>query len=231
MLIFCDKRVPKKVLSNLSKLGEVVEFFNENLNPSPLSGHVDIHICQTPQQYIVTPNLPIKYYNILEQFNINFRIGETPINSFHPNISLYNSVITKKVMICNYKTLLKSILEEYNNLQIIDVNQSYCRCSTMAISDEVFITSDLPTYKKLLDNNFSCFFAHSKSISLPGYKYGLLGGCFGKLTNKNLIFSTGSLFKTFQNNDLKNFILSQNVELIELDEDFLFDVGGIYFFE
>ena len=231
MLIICDYRIPLIMAERLKQYGNLVLFKNENLLNSPLHGHTDLHICETPYGLIIAPNIPKEYLYIFNQNKIKYTFGKNDVSTEHPKIALYNSVVTNKVIICNTKTTDEQILLKNKNKTIIDVKQSYCRCSTFAINDKSFITSDLPTHKKILEKGFDSFYVETKNIILPDYPYGFIGGCLGVNRKIHEIVITGSLSKTHINNELEKYINLKGYKLIQLSNETLYDVGGIFFID
>lgn len=67
----------------------------------------------------------------------------------------------------------------------------------------------------------------SEGIQLPGYKNGFIGGCVG-IKDKQIFF-LGRLDFLKNSDEVKAFIKSQNLEIIELYEGPLFDGGSILF--
>ena len=63
-------------------------------------------------------------------------------------------------------------------------------------------------------------------ISLPGYDYGFIGGCCGKLS-KNILAFTGKIESHPDYNNIKDFCRNYNVNVLSLTNDDLLDIGGI----
>jgi hypothetical protein len=229
MLIICDYRASKEAIRVLEQFGEVVLFNSSLLANAPLCGHPDLFICQTPTNLIVAPNIDLKILEKLYQLNSPIIFGELPVEVTHPKIARYNAVVTNKVTICNSHTVDQTILEQRADNVIIDVKQSYCRCSTLAISDDSFITSDAKTHDKLLENNLNSLLVSPQSVSLEGYKHGLFGGCGGVLHSEQKVFFMGSLKSIPNQQEIYEFIAKSGLECVELPIETLQDVGGLLF--
>ncbi len=63
-------------------------------------------------------------------------------------------------------------------------------------------------------------------IRLPGYSYGFIGGCCGKLAPDMMAF-TGKLDKHRDGTRIKAFLGDRGVRTLELLEGELLDVGGL----
>ncbi|MEI6347084.1 MAG: DUF6873 family GME fold protein [Bacteroidota bacterium] len=228
-MIICDYRASKEAIRALEQFGEVILFNSSLLANSPLCGHPDLFICQTPISLIVAPNTDLKILEKLNQLNSPIIFGENPVEVSHPEIARYNAVVTNKVTICNVQTVDQRILDLSKNNEIIDVKQSYCRCSTLALSDDSFITSDAKTHFKLLEKNHKSLLVSPQSVSLEGYNHGLFGGCGGVLLSEQKVFFMGSLSSIPNQQEIYEFIAKSGLECVELPAETLQDVGGLLF--
>lgn len=229
MLIICDYRAPVEAIEQLSKLGKVVLFKSDLLSNSPLQGHPDIFMCQTPKTLIVAPNIEQDILKQIQKADIPFVIGNLPVEPEHPFIARYNAVVTKKVTICNPNIVDGKILELNAKNTLIEVNQSYCRCSTIALSDDVFLTSDAKTHQQLLNHGFENVLIDPKTITLEGYNHGLFGGCAGLIKSQNSLFIMGSLKSLPNYSEIIALIHKSNLSVCELTNSRLQDVGGLFF--
>lgn len=231
MLIICDYRAPQHAIEKLKNIGELVLFNNKLLAPMPLHGHPDIFVCQTPEKLIVAPNIEKKLLNQLETSNISYIFGDLPIEIEHPFIARYNAIVTSKVTICNPNTVDPKILESSANNRLIQVKQSYNRCSTIALSDESFLTSDVKTHQQLLKNGFESLHIDSKAIALEGYSHGLFGGCVGINKQTSTMYTVGSLHLLPNYSEIIALIHKKGLSVCCLTNAPLQDVGGLFFCE
>lgn len=229
MLIICDHRAPDEAIQRLSNGGSVIRFNAKLLASSPLHGHPDIFMCQTPETLIVAPNSDAQLVCQLGLHKIPFVFGELPVEAHHPQISRYNAVVTKKVTICNPKTVDPKIMELSAGNTVVEVRQSYCRCSTVALSDTSFLTSDAKTDEQLRKHGFRSVWINPSAIRLQGYNHGLFGGCAGVLKEQNSLFLMGSLDVLTNKEEVFASIKESGLDLIELHQGPLVDVGGIFF--
>lgn len=229
MLIICDHRAPLETIEKLHKIGKVVLFNSKLLAPMPLHGHPDIFMCQTPETLIVAPNIEKELLNQLEGSNIPFVFGNLPVEQEHPFIAPYNAVVTSKVTICNPNTVDPKILESSAGNRLIQVKQSYNRCSTIALSEDTFLTSDTKTHQQLLKNGFESLLIDPKTITLDGYSHGLFGGCAGICKSSNTLFTMGSLQSLPNYSEIIALIHKSGLSVCCLTDAPLQDVGGLFF--
>lgn len=231
MLIIVDYRIPAEAITKLSSYGKVWSYKSNRYANKPLQGHPDIMICQTPKGLVLAPNIDIETLQQINDAKIPFIFGKNKVENEHPEISRYNAVVTEKITICNPKTVDPSILAQSANNTIISVKQSYNRCSTLPISDDSFITSDLKTHLKLLQNKCKSVLVNPSKITLEGYNHGLLGGCGGVLIAHKIVFFAGSLNQFSNKQEILDAISDANLEYIELFDERIIDVGGLFFMQ
>ncbi len=106
----------------------------------------------------------------------------------------------------NYYTVNKDICTEYENN---------------------YITSDHGIEKILKINKFNTLYFSPKKIRIIDHRNGFLGGTCG-LYNRKLFFN-GNIDLHDKDFKLRNFIEKFNIEIINLQDDFLYDGGSILF--
>ncbi len=231
MLIICDYRAPEEAIVTLSKQGKVVLFNGKLQQNAPIQGHPDLFMCQTPDGLVLAPNIEPQLLQQIKAAAVPFVFGNLSAEDMHPTVARYNAVVTRKVTICNTQTVDRKILERSAQNRIIDVRQSYCRCSTLTLSDDSFITSDAPTHGKLLENNCKSILVSPKTIRLEGYNHGLFGGCGGILSSEKLAFFMGSLSALPNHQEIEQALKDAGLTAVMLTNHSLQDVGGIFFLE
>lgn len=113
-----------------------------------------------------------------------------------------------------------------NNIEIVNVNQGYTRCSTAVIGKDAAITADTTIYEALKNNDIDVLKIDSGSIKLEGYNYGFIGGACTMLNDNILIFFGDA--KTHPNYPIiEKFCIIHNVKILNLiDDSPLIDIGG-----
>lgn len=145
----------------------------------------------------------------------------------YPNDVRLNTVRIGKYLFAG-KTL-DNILSKYcseNEIEIEFVNQGYVKCSTAVIDSNSIITSDTSIARAAGNAAIDVLKIEPGYISLEGCNYGFIGGCCGKI-GKNKIAFTGSLNGHPDQKRIQDFIYRKNIEIIELTNHELIDIGGI----
>jgi len=192
-----------------------------------ISGHPDIFFHQIGGKLVVAPNLPEKYFSVLEQSGISYVRGEQGVGEKYPTSSAYNAVSTPDLLIHNFRNTDLVITRLAEDADLIHVDQGYTRCNLLALDNEHFITSD-DKVKRVLDRfDKDCLHVSPEGIMLEDYKHGFFGGCCGIHDNK--IFFIGSLKHYPAGGEVRNYLSSLNFEIVELYDGPLFDGGSILF--
>jgi hypothetical protein len=126
-------------------------------------------------------------------------------------------------IILNEKTVSKQIIEK-NAKTIISTNQGYSKCSIAPITNNAIITDDISVFnsaKKYLD----VLLVEHDNIELKGYNYGFIGGCSGKISDKEIVFS-GNILKHKNCNDIISFCKNYSIDVISLGNGNLYDYGS-----
>ena len=229
MLTIHDARLPEPIIQTLRLSGRCIVFFTTNITYQAIAGHPDIFFCKTPNQWIIAPNLPKKYKEILSLNLIPYKEGKTNVGEKYPEAASYNAVVTNDYLIHRIDITEPEILNNCPNLNKINVNQGFTKCSLLALKNNYFITCDEGIYKTLIKNNINLLLLSSKEILLQGHEYGFLGGCCGIW--KNNLFILGSLHNYIDASKLKKFTELLGYTIIELYDGPLFDGGTILFME
>ena len=123
--------------------------------------------------------------------------------------------------------------------KFINVPQGYTKCNIAVVDDEHIITSDEGIAKalaaeadsvcvdsgKTVSAKLNCLLISPKQIELPGFRYGFIGGCSGRVGNK-IIFN-GNLKAHSDFRRISAFIESCGLELVYFEDWPLTDIGSI----
>lgn len=109
------------------------------------------------------------------------------------------------------------------NIDIVNVNQGYAKCST-AVIDDKFITADTGIYKTLTLNGFDGLLISQGQIRLNGVDYGFIGGCC--FSDEQNVYFTGDITLHSDYEAIKSFCKNINRNIICLSNEKLYDIGG-----
>ncbi len=225
-----DARIEKEIEENLISLGlHVIKTIKCNEVDESISYHPDIVI--HPINYktlVVAPNVFDYYKEILIGFNLEIIRGERKLKCKYPQDIAYNIGRLSNVAIHNLKytdEVVKYYLKR-ENIELIDVKQGYSKCSLAVVSEDSAITSDKPIYDKLTSLGFNVLLINRGNISLPGQKYGFIGGTSGSLSKNEHMF-TGSIREHPDRENILKFLNKNRINPIFLSSKKIIDIGTI----
>lgn len=227
MLILCDSKMPAAAKSSLASFGEVIEFATEGITYETISGHPDIFFCKTPGGLVVAPNLPEKYFTILDQHAITYSKGRLAVGKKYPKSARYNTLVTEKYSIQNTEIADPVIAELNPAHKIIPVKQGYVQCNLLALPNNTFITSDRGIEKSLKQHDIEVLFVDPSCVQLDGFEHGFFGGACGKSGEK--LFICGSLHYFTESEKIEKSVSAAGMKIVELYEGQPVDVGTILF--
>jgi len=225
--VIADAQLPLAALEKLSQFAEIIPFSTQKIVYPAISGHPDIFFSQTDENLLITaPNLPEKYYQILQESAISYIKGKTPLGMKYPETALYCALSGKDFIIHNFKITDEVLKNQSLDKKKYSIHQGYTRCSLFHFSNRALILSDRKALK-ILSENFDTFYISPDSIILPGMPHGFIGGALGSFEDK--VFLTGSLQFLKEGQELKRWIHKKGFELIELYQGPIFDGGSLLF--
>lgn len=125
---------------------------------------------------------------------------------------------------------IEPALKEYclrNNIKMINLNQGYCRCSTLVVNDNAVITADTSIEKAMKENRVDVLKITEGHIILDGFEYGFIGGASGKINDNTIIFF-GNIKNHPDYNLIYHFCNKHNVNINIISKNTpLTDIGGI----
>jgi len=146
----------------------------------------------------------------------------------YPHDVLCNALILGKYILGNQQGLDEALILKAGELgyQFYHVNQGYTACTVCVVDKKSIITADKGIAKLADKLNINVLLISNTDIILNGYSTGFIGGCCGKISETEMVF-TGSLEMHPDCKKIKSFLLERNIEAIELLNSPLVDIGGI----
>ncbi len=124
---------------------------------------------------------------------------------------------------------IDSSVKEYcvnNNIKIVNVNQGYCRCSTLVVSDNAVITADKSIEFAIKSEGADVLRISEGHIRLEGFDYGFIGGASAEIDDT--IYFFGNIENHPDYNIIKKFIYKHNKKIKILCQEMpLTDIGGL----
>lgn len=192
--------------------------------PGPVSWHPDMQFCAIDERLVAakaTPSLAVvKDFSCIETERIP--------GSAYPQDVLCNVLSWGCWAMGNRRYADEAVLRvvEQAGLRWISVRQGYAACSTALVDAASAITADRGVAAALQAIGVEVLLLEPGGIVLPGYPYGFIGGCCGKLAPDLMAF-TGRLASHPQGEQVRAFLKARGVYAVELLDNELLDVGGM----
>jgi hypothetical protein len=228
--IIVDGRVSSEVLIKLNSLKlNVIPTIQCKEVSEPISYHPDIVLHPINHNTLmIAPNVFDYYEEKLYGMGIKIIKGQTKLSKDYPGDIAYNVGRVGNFAVHNFKYTdekLKYYLKK-ENLEFVNVNQGYTKCSMAIVDENAIITSDHYIYKKLTALDIDVLLIQSGFINLEGYPYGFIGGTNGNLSKEEIIFS-GSLNEHSDKEKILKFLKKYNKRIIWLSNEKIVDIGTI----
>lgn len=208
--------MPNEMLKEL----EIQGVFGLKIDPTPnianeLKYHPDILVLNTPDN---------RWYSERSyKCTINTENTEIKLSGEYPYDCIFNAMFVNEKLICGKRTDVSYLKDKY---EIIRVNQGYVKCSTIFVDAMAYITSDAGIAKVLKETGCDVFIADNQGIGLNGFSCGFIGGCAGKISKNEIVF-TGDINKYKYASEIKSFCANYGVNCISLSDKPLYDYGGV----
>lgn len=144
--------------------------------------------------------------------------GDVLCNAFYHNGAIYARLDALDHSIQAYA--------KDKHIELIPVRQGYTACSVCTVNDKAIITADSGIAEACRRRGTDVLEITAGQIELPGYPYGFIGGCSGRIDDQTIAF-TGSLENHTDGKNIKDFIRRHHMELLELSNGPLMDIGGM----
>ncbi|NLC03818.1 MAG: hypothetical protein GX787_05995 [Tissierellia bacterium] len=177
---------------------------------------------------IVAPEVFDYYYNELNLLGIRLIKGTTNLGNLYPLDISYNVGRVGKYAFHKLQytdPILRSYLNN-QNIDFVNINQGYSKCSMAIINDSSIITADKNIHLKLLELGYDSLLIEAGYVELKKQKYGFFGGATGNLTPDKILFS-GHIDDHPDKIKIIDFIKQKHVDIIYLSKEKITDIGTI----
>jgi len=228
MFAIVDARAPQKAIDTLKDYASDILLFNsKDITYNSISGHPDIFIYQDTNELIIAPNSPKILFDFFHSQNIRYKMGTTPIGTTSSDSVFYNCLSSGKYFFHKRNHSDDRIIQAVKNNIKIFLPQAYTRCSMIPIDANNYVTSDKGIEKVLINKGFNTFYFSPDKIQIQDHKNGFIGGTCGMYNDK--IFFLGNILFHKDGEQLQKFLNNLNVEIVTLNDDYLYDGGSIIF--
>lgn len=210
----------------IQKMGhKVISSDTVDIFPEPEQRHADMQVLPIKNDVFILQECnglkcKLKKYNpIICRKSAGKRYPENVILNF---LYFKNCLFGKKNAIDNS-------VKEYcvnNNIKIVNVNQGYCRCSSLVVSNNAVITADKSIETALKSKEADVLRISEGHIRLKGFDYGFIGGASAEIDNT--IYFFGNIKNHPDYKIIKEFIYMHNKKIRILCQEMpLTDIGGL----
>ena len=193
---------------------------------SSVSTHADMCAVHLGKDIILIDKNQIELKSRLENIGMTVYFTQTEIKGEYPSDIKLNFTVLDSFLIGKVKEGDLALLQKTESLKKLNVNQGYCKCSTLVVSENAIITDDESIHKKCLENGIESLFVVKGDIFLDGHNYGFIGGASGKISKDTVVFF-GDIEKHRDVERIKAFLLEHGCKYICSDKNKLRDIGGI----
>ena len=158
-----------------------------------------------------------------EGFTVTETEGE--VTGSYPGDCILNHTVTDRYIIGNSRILDESVKSLTGDLEIIHVNQGYCKCSVLVVDEASIITDDESIARNAAEKGLDCLLISKGDVLLIGHEYGFIGGASGKISKDEIIFF-GDISAHRDYERIKQFITERKMKIVSFTFP-LTDFGGI----
>lgn len=161
--------------------------------------------------------------------NLGYKLikTQTHVGGAYPFDCLLNCFYAKENLVCGCY-VAEEIIDECNRTgtSVIRVKQGYSACSTVKLSDNTFITSDITIYKALVTIGCDVLKVVNDGIGLKGFDNGFIGGCAFADEDGKYVFFAGDISKHINYPEIATFCHLHKKIPVSLSDAALYDYGG-----
>lgn len=213
---FISVILPDEIKNNLKSLGIDVQ-------TAPPCTTLTTELSYHPDIVLNNPKIGLWYTAGDENMNKLLTKGESVFRDKYPDDCKYNC-FTIDGTLYGGNNVADEILQYAENRVI--VKQGYTKCSTVILSRNDFITSDVTIHKALTEDDKNALLVKNNGILLNGFSCGFIGGCTGVLGSKTLAV-TGNAELLTDYEKIKDFCSNLGYKIISLSKKQPYDYGGI----
>ena len=231
--LIIDERMRKIEKEKLEQLGyKIVEIKKSQSVYEEISSHVDIFTCKIGEKLIIEPSI---YESVKDKIDTkgNIEKGNEEVEKKYPYDIKYNVCTIGKKALHNFEFTDDKIKEELlkQGYELINTTQGYTNCSIAVIDENSAIVTDKGLYKILDKNNIDVLYLEYepdiKLLTEKGFsnRKGFIGGTISRIDENVIIF--GDLNKIDKEEQIRKFIFSKGLKIIDFKELDVIDYGGM----
>lgn len=238
MKLIIDGRMRQIEKLKLKELGYELIELKQSLNVyTEISSHVDVFTCKVGHTLIIEPSqykylkTQLKYEDAQEQMRILKGVEKVEIK--YPFDIKYNVCTIGKKAFHKFEFTDLKIKEELikQGYEFVNTTQGYTNCSIAVINEKSAIVTDKGLDKILKKHDVDVLYLENelniKLLESSGYsnRKGFIGGAISRIGENIVVF--GDLNKIDVNKQIRKFMQSKGLKIIEFKEQDVIDYGGV----
>lgn len=236
MVIIHDYRVPRAYLEGIAALFPDVKLCALDMRPAEvyesISCHPDIYFAQLGRDILVhAPSAPKEIITELKNRGVELMKGLKDPCGVYPDTARYNAARVGRIVFHDLNCT-DAVIKGFcmaRELEFAHVTQGYAACSIVPIGDNALITSDGGIAKAAKGLGLDVLKISAGGVSLPGEKYGFLGGACGVLPCGGVVF-LGDIMTHPDHAKINGFAKKHGIELYYREGSPLYDGGRLLIF-
>ena len=196
-----------------------------NFVDSAVKFHTDMFAFHMGDSNVILERNQRKLGRVLINKGANVHFTDKDIKGEYPSDIALNFALVSNYLIGKVPFADKKLLELSDSCDKISVNQGYCKCSCLVVSENAVITDDKSIFDALSVYSLECLMISKGDVNLPGHDYGFIGGASGKISETEVLFF-GDVTKHRDYKKMADFIEKHGCKIVSLDFP-LTDFGGI----
>ncbi len=191
----------------------------------PVSFHPDMQFCKIGGTLLASRGNPL--IPRIKALGVDVNETEASPQSEYPKDVICNAFAVGENLFAHMRSIDGNIVKaaENNHLKLIDVKQGYAACSTLILNSSSIISADEGICAKAIQKNIECLMISAGGIILDGYNTGFIGGCAAQLGKT--VYFTGKLNSHRDGRAIREFISRRWLNITEITDNALHDIGGI----
>ncbi len=228
VIIGCDYDL--EIYKNIEKLGVEPIFTTKSTNVRQgMQNHADLAVCPLDSKTFLLSKEQVALNERLKTLGYNTKFIPEDLSTDYPNDVYLNCVIIGKHIFYNPKTVSSDINDfiRKSSLIPVSVRQGYTKCSITPVTVDSFITDDISIGSRGVEFGFDVLVVGKGDIKLKNFDYGFIGGATGKIAEDKMLI-TGKAEKLSDCDKIKKFLFEHDVELTEMTNKEVEDIGSIF---
>lgn len=230
-MIFCADHLYPELHMELKKVDDLFLLPKVNALYKGIRNHADLLLCPTTNHLFLSQEISAIIMPQLSVPSTETSILSEALTTCYPKTALLNVILTSSHLICNIKAVCSELLcyAKDNKLDIIPVKQGYTRCTTLPLSDKIFLTDDPGMAKILEQHHLTVFKVEANHVKLQHQTTGFIGGTAGVIGDT--VYFNGDITRHPSHEIIIKACRLAHLNIIQVPNEPLVDIGSILQYE